>query len=97
VGEDGIAAYADSPFPGMWGGRMCCIQCNAGALIPQRGNENVPTQHLVKELKADWNSTDILVCRCDLLPSGLKAEDVGLCDVPVECVITAQDASSIYC
>ena len=56
-----------------------------------------PTQHSVKELRAIGIQPDILVCRCDRpLPAGLKDKMSEFCDVPAQCVITAQDASSIY-
>ncbi|MBO0352032.1 CTP synthase [Phormidium pseudopriestleyi FRX01] len=56
-----------------------------------------PTQHSVKELRSIGIQPDILVCRCDRpLPSGLKEKMSEFCDVPAHCVITAQDASSIY-
>ncbi|MBW4556649.1 MAG: CTP synthase [Trichormus sp. ATA11-4-KO1] len=56
-----------------------------------------PTQHSVKELRSIGIQPDILVCRCDRpLPVGLKRKLSEFCDVPKECVITAQDASSIY-
>ncbi len=56
-----------------------------------------PTQHSVKELRSIGIQPDILVCRCDRpLPAGLKEKMSEFCDVPAQCVITAQDASSIY-
>ncbi|MBD2179881.1 CTP synthase [Planktothrix sp. FACHB-1355] len=56
-----------------------------------------PTQHSVKELRSIGIQPDILVCRCDRpLPSGIKDKLSEFCDVPVECVIAAQDANSIY-
>ena len=56
-----------------------------------------PTQHSVKELRSIGIQPDILVCRSDRpIPVGLKQKLSEFCDVPVECVITAQDASSIY-
>ncbi|MBW4477955.1 MAG: CTP synthase [Tolypothrix brevis GSE-NOS-MK-07-07A] len=56
-----------------------------------------PTQHSVKELRSIGIQPDILVCRCDRpLPKGLKQKLSEFCDVPSECVITAQDAKSIY-
>ena len=56
-----------------------------------------PTQHSVKELRSIGIQPDILVCRCDRpLPLGLKNKLSEFCDVPEECVITAQDAGSIY-
>jgi CTP synthase len=56
-----------------------------------------PTQHSVKELRSIGIQPDILVCRSDRpLPKGLKQKLSGFCDVPEECVITSQDAQSIY-
>jgi CTP synthase len=56
-----------------------------------------PTQHSVKELRSIGIQPDVLVCRCDRpLQPGLKEKLSTFCDVPVESVITAQDASSIY-
>lgn len=56
-----------------------------------------PTQHSVKELRSIGIQPDILVCRCDRpLPVGLKRKLSEFCDVPEECVITSQDAKSIY-
>ncbi|QMS86665.1 CTP synthase [Nostoc edaphicum CCNP1411] len=56
-----------------------------------------PTQHSVKELRSIGIQPDILVCRSDRpLPKGLKQKLSGSCDVPEECVITSQDAKSIY-
>jgi CTP synthase len=56
-----------------------------------------PTQHSVKELRSIGIQPDVLVCRCDRpLHSGMKEKLSEFCDVPVESVITSQDASSIY-
>jgi CTP synthase len=56
-----------------------------------------PTQHSVKELRSIGIQPDVLVCRCDRpLNSGMKEKLSEFCDVPVESVITAQDAGSIY-
>ncbi len=56
-----------------------------------------PTQHSVKELRSIGIQPDILICRCErpLLPD-LKEKLAEFCDVPVEAVITSQDANSIY-
>ncbi|NEP35685.1 CTP synthase [Moorena sp. SIO3B2] len=66
--------------------------------IPAAGEiKTKPTQHSVKELRAIGIQPDILICRCDrAFPSGLKDKISAFCDVPVESVISAQDASSIY-
>lgn len=66
--------------------------------IPAAGEmKTKPTQHSVKELRSIGIQPDILVCRCDrALPLGLKQKLSEFCDVPEKCVITAQDAKSIY-
>ncbi|MGB3493920.1 MAG: CTP synthase [Elainellaceae cyanobacterium] len=56
-----------------------------------------PTQHSVKELRSIGIQPDILVCRCDRpLPAGLRNKMSEFCDVPEQCVVTSQDAGSIY-
>lgn len=66
--------------------------------IPSAGEmKTKPTQHSVKELRSIGIQPDILVCRCDrFLHPGIKEKLSEFCDVPVESVITAQDANSIY-
>jgi CTP synthase len=66
--------------------------------IPSAGEmKTKPTQHSVKELRSLGIQPDILVCRCDRpIDPGIKEKLSEFCDVPVERVITAQDASSIY-
>ncbi len=56
-----------------------------------------PTQHSVKELRSIGIQPNILVCRSmEPLPQGIKEKLSEFCDVPVESVINAPDASSIY-
>ncbi|MGG6295896.1 CTP synthase [Leptolyngbya sp. AN02str] len=66
--------------------------------IPSAGEmKTKPTQHSVKELRSIGIQPDILVCRCDRpLPTHIKEKISEFCDVPVECVVTSQDAISIY-
>ncbi len=66
--------------------------------IPSAGEmKTKPTQHSVKELRSIGIQPDILVCRCDRpLQLGLKEKMSEFCDVPADCVIPCQDASSIY-
>jgi CTP synthase len=66
--------------------------------IPSAGEmKTKPTQHSVKELRSIGIQPDILICRCDRpLQPGLKEKLAEFCDVSVECVITCQDAASIY-
>ena len=56
-----------------------------------------PTQHSVKELRSIGIQPDILVCRSECtLPQNIREKISEFCDVPVESVVTSQDASSIY-
>jgi len=56
-----------------------------------------PTQHSVKELRADGIQPDILVCRSEVpLTSELKAKIALFCSVPQDAVVTARDVDSIY-
>ncbi|NER84717.1 MAG: CTP synthase [Leptolyngbya sp. SIO1D8] len=56
-----------------------------------------PTQHSVKELRSIGIQPDILVCRSEKpLPCHIKEKVSEFCDVPASCVITTQDAESIY-
>lgn len=70
-------------------------------LIPFIGSagemKTKPTQHSVKELRSIGIQPDILVCRSDRpLNNGIKEKISEFCDVPVEAVITCQDAQTIY-
>ena len=56
-----------------------------------------PTQHSVRELRADGIQPDILVCRTEVpLEDSLKAKLSLFCNVPPDAVITAIDVDSIY-
>ncbi|MFP3787050.1 CTP synthetase, partial [Burkholderia sp. SIMBA_024] len=51
----------------------------------------------MKELRSIGIQPDVLICRCDrALEQNLKEKLSEFCDVPVESVVTAQDATSIY-
>lgn len=66
--------------------------------IPAAGEmKTKPTQHSVKELRSIGIQPDVLVCRSDRpLQPGMKDKLSEFCDVPIESVITSQDAKSIY-
>ncbi|NJN01097.1 MAG: CTP synthase [Leptolyngbyaceae cyanobacterium SL_1_1] len=66
--------------------------------IPSAGEvKTKPTQHSVKELRSIGIQPDILVCRSERpIASHIKEKISEFCDVPVECVIPARDANSIY-
>jgi len=56
-----------------------------------------PTQHSVKQLLEAGIQPDILVCRCEKqLPMELRKKIALFCNVPINSVIEAQDASTIY-
>ncbi|MEX1047687.1 MAG: CTP synthase [Actinomycetota bacterium] len=56
-----------------------------------------PTQHSVKELRSLGLQPDVIVCRSDrVLGRNLKEKISLLCDVPIDGVISAIDADSIY-
>ncbi|HLW58956.1 MAG TPA: CTP synthase [bacterium] len=56
-----------------------------------------PTQHSVKELRGIGIQPDVLVCRTERpLSRGLREKLALFCDVPLEAVIQAVDAQSIY-
>ncbi|MFK8185604.1 MAG: CTP synthase [Phormidesmis sp.] len=56
-----------------------------------------PTQHSVKELRSIGIQPDVLVCRSDRpLSEGMRQKISSFCNVPINCVITAQDAPTIY-
>jgi CTP synthase len=56
-----------------------------------------PTQHSVKELRSVGIQPDIIVARCERpLEEGAKRKIALFCDVPLQAVISAPDAKSIY-
>lgn len=56
-----------------------------------------PTQHSVKELRSIGLQPDVIVGRCARkLEDGTKRKISLFCDVPVEAVISAEDAQDIY-
>jgi CTP synthase len=56
-----------------------------------------PTQHSVRDLTALGIQPDVLVCRCERpLPESERAKIALFCNVPIEAVIPALDARSIY-
>ncbi len=66
--------------------------------IPAAGElKTKPTQHSVKELRSIGIQPDILICRCvEPIPHDIKEKLSEFCDMPVESVMGAPDAQSIY-
>jgi CTP synthase len=66
-------------------------------LAPSGEQKTKPTQHSVTELRSRGIQPDVIVCRSDKdISDGLKRKISLLCDVPIDAVISAVDAESIY-
>ncbi|HUZ19497.1 MAG TPA: CTP synthase [Acidimicrobiales bacterium] len=66
-------------------------------LGPSGEQKTKPTQHSVTELRSRGIQPDVIVCRSDQpISDALKRKISLLCDVPIEAVVSAVDASSIY-
>jgi len=70
-------------------------------LVPMMGTvgeqKTKPTQHSVKELRSIGIQPDIIVARsCAPLEYSIKRKISLFCDVPLEAVVSAPDAKSIY-
>ena len=64
---------------------------------PSGEQKTKPTQHSVTELRSRGIQPDAIVCRSDEpITSELKRKISRLCDVPVNGVINAADAASLY-
>jgi CTP synthase len=66
-------------------------------LAPSGEQKTKPTQHSVTELRSRGIQPDVIVCRSDHpISDNLKRKISLLCDVPIEAVVSAVDAESIY-
>jgi CTP synthase len=66
-------------------------------IAPSGELKTKPTQHSVRELRSLGIQPDAIVCRTDRpITAALKQKISLLCDVDVEGVVSAPDASSIY-
>ncbi|HVC25089.1 MAG TPA: CTP synthase [Acidimicrobiales bacterium] len=66
-------------------------------LAPSGEQKTKPTQHSVTELRSRGIQPDVIVCRSDHpISEQLKRKVSLLCDVPIEAVVSAVDAASIY-
>ncbi len=66
-------------------------------LGPSGEQKTKPTQHSVTELRSRGIQPDVIVCRSDQpISEALKRKISLLCDVPIEAVVSAIDASNIY-
>ncbi len=77
---------------------VCYVHVTLVPYIGPAGEQKTkPTQHSVTELRSRGIQPDVIVCRSDRrISDGLRHKISNLCDVPVEAVINAPDASSLY-
>ncbi|MFP5327088.1 MAG: CTP synthase [Acidimicrobiia bacterium] len=77
---------------------VCYIHLTLVPYIGPSGEQKTkPTQHSVTELRSRGIQPDVIVCRSSgPLSDGLKVKISNLCDVPIEAVVSAVDARSIY-
>jgi CTP synthase len=66
-------------------------------LGPSGEQKTKPTQHSVTELRSRGIQPNVIVCRSDrMISDDLKRKISLLCDVPIEAVVSAVDATNIY-
>ncbi|NNF55392.1 MAG: CTP synthase [Acidimicrobiales bacterium] len=77
---------------------VCYIHVTLVPFIGPAGEQKTkPTQHSVTELRSRGIQPDVIVCRSDReIPDGLREKISNLCDVPIEGIIAAPDAASLY-
>jgi len=77
---------------------VCYVHVTLVPYIGPAGEQKTkPTQHSVTELRSRGIQPDIIVARSDrLISESLISKISNLCDVPVEGIINAADASSLY-
>ena len=77
---------------------VCYVHVTLVPFIGPSGEQKTkPTQHSVTELRSRGIQPDAIVCRSEeAISSDLKRKISSLCDVPVEAVVNAADASSLY-
>ncbi len=79
-------------------GNVCYVHLTLVPYLAPSGEQKTkPTQHSVTELRSRGIQPDVIVCRSDQpISDGLKRKISLLCDVPIDAVISAVDAPSIY-
>ncbi len=77
---------------------VCYVHVTLVPFIGPSGEQKTkPTQHSVTELRSRGIQPDIIVCRSEQpLSDSLKRKISNLCDVPVNAVVNAADADSLY-
>ncbi len=77
---------------------VCYVHVTLVPFIGPSGEQKTkPTQHSVTELRSRGIQPDVIVCRSeDVISQDLKRKISSLCDVPVDAVVNAADADSLY-
>jgi len=77
---------------------VCYVHVTLVPFIGPSGEQKTkPTQHSVTELRSRGIQPDAIVCRSEQpISDSLKRKISNLCDVPIEGVVNAADAESLY-
>ncbi|MDA3040398.1 MAG: CTP synthase [Actinomycetota bacterium] len=77
---------------------VCYVHVTLVPFIGPTGEQKTkPTQHSVTELRSRGIQPDVIVCRSDRrISDGLRSKISNLCDVPLEGIVCAPDAASLY-
>jgi len=76
---------------------VCYVHLTLVPYLVSGEQKTKPTQHSVTELRSRGIQPDVIVCRSDKpISESLKRKISLLCDVPMEAVVSAVDAPSIY-
>jgi CTP synthase len=76
---------------------VCYVHLTLVPFLVSGEQKTKPTQHSVTELRSRGIQPDVIVCRSDrMISDDLKRKISLLCDVPIEAVVSAVDADSIY-
>ena len=75
----------------------CFIHLTLCPWIPSAELKTKPTQHSVQKLREEGVYPDLLLCRAErMIPEGERAKISLFSNVPMDCVISVADASTIY-
>ena len=79
-------------------GNACFIHLTLCPYVAAAGElKTKPTQHSVQKLREEGVYPDLLLCRADReIPENERAKIALFCNVPMDCVISVTDASTIY-
>ena len=76
---------------------VCYVHLTLVPYLVSGEQKTKPTQHSVTELRSRGIQPDVIVCRSDKpISEGLKRKISLQCDVPIDAVVSAVDAPSIY-